>query len=334
MSGVNGAVRPRRRVRRWPAAVATVAGLAIGFGLDAAVGDPRRLHPVAGYGRLAGALERRIYAPDRIAGARHVALAAGLPVLAAAAASGATRRRPLLRAAIVAATTWAVLGGTSLRCEALAVADSLDSGDLEAARKRLPHLCGRDPSALDGREIARATVESVAENTSDAVVGPLFWGAVAGLPGLVGYRAINTLDAMIGHRDERYDRFGTVAARADDVANLLPSRLTAVLSSVAAPVVDGSPGRALWIWLRDGHRHPSPNSGQCEAAMAGALGVRLGGTNVYSGRVEHRPHLGDGPRPSTEDIRRAARLSAAVGSAALVLCGAYALARPWRRWTR
>src|SRR2546423_4384674 len=125
------------------------------------------------------------------------------------------------------------------------VAGALARSDLAAARARLPHLCGRDPSTLDSTELARATVESVAENTSDAVVGPLFWGAVAGLPGLVAYRAVNTLDAMVGHRSPRYERFGAVAARLDDAANLVPARVTAALTVLAAPLVDGSPGRAL-----------------------------------------------------------------------------------------
>ena len=319
--------RRRRRAR----ATANAVGLITGYALDAALGDPRRFHPVAGYGRLAAVLERRTYAPDRAAGARHAAIAAGVPVVVACAAAIATRRRPIIRTALVTATTWAVLGGTSLRREAQAMADSLDAGDLREARRRLPNLCGRDPSTLDISEIARATVESVAENTSDAVVAPLVWGAIAGLPGLVGYRAINTLDAMVGHRSAKYVRFGTASARADDLANLIPSRLTAALTAVTAPLVSGSPGRAAWVWLRDANRHPSPNSGQCEAAVAGALGVSLGGRNVYFGRVEDRPVLGDGPRPVARDVRRAARLSAAVGAAALALCAAHALAKPWRR---
>lgn len=318
--------RRRRRAR----ATANAVGLITGYALDAALGDPRRFHPVAGYGRLAAVLERRTYAPDRAAGARHAAIAAGVPVVVACAAAIATRRRPIIRTALVTATTWAVLGGTSLRREAQAMADSLDAGDLREARRRLPNLCGRDPSTLDISEIARATVESVAENTSDAVVAPLVWAAVAGLPGLVGYRAANTLDAMVGHRTERYARFGTVAARADDLANLLPSRLTAALTIAAAFFVEGSPARAAVVWLRDGHQHPSPNSGQCEAAMAGALGVSLGGRNVYFGRAEDRPALGEGPRPTADDVRRAAKLSAAVGLAALVMCAGHALARPWR----
>jgi adenosylcobinamide-phosphate synthase len=214
-----------------------------------------------------------------------------------------------------------VLGSTSLRQEGTIMADALAAGDIDAARRRLPHLCGRDPSVLGAPELARATVESIAENTSDAAVGALFWGAVAGLPGLVGYRAVNTLDAMVGHRSVRYERFGTAAARLDDAANLVPSRLTAALTVAAAPLVDGSPLRALWTWARYGRRHPSPNSGQCEAAVAGALGVRLGGRNVYAGRVEDRPRLGNGRQPAANDIRRAVRLSAAVtaGAAALAI---------------
>jgi adenosylcobinamide-phosphate synthase len=312
-------------------ALADAAGLLVGYGLDLLLGDPRRGHPISGYGRVAAALEQRLYAPRRRAGLQYAAVAVGGPVALAMAADAATRHRPLVRAGLVAATTWAVLGARSLRREAAAMAAALEDGDLTRARTRLPHLCGRDPSTLDEPELARATVESVAENTSDAVVAPLFWGGLAGLPGLVGYRAVNTLDAMVGHRSQRYARFGTAAARLDDAANLLPSRLTAALTVAVAPLVAGDRRRAARTWLRDGDRHPSPNAGQCEAAMAGALGVRLGGRNVYSGRVEVRPFLGDGPRPGTPDIRRAAALSAAVGVAALGLAAGCAAAAPRRR---
>jgi adenosylcobinamide-phosphate synthase len=213
------------------------------------------------------------------------------------------------------------------------MADRLAAGDLPAARSQLPNLCGRDPAALEAPELARATVESLAENTSDAVVAPLFWGAVAGVPGIVGYRAINTLDAMVGHRSPRYARFGTASARLDDAANLAPSRLTAALTAGAAPLVGGSPSRSLHTWMRDGSRHPSPNSGQCEAAAAGALGVQLGGRNVYGSRVEERPLLGEGSPPSPADVRRAATLSVAVGLAAVALAAAarLGLAHRYRR---
>jgi adenosylcobinamide-phosphate synthase len=315
----------------WAVAAANAAGMAAGYLLDRALGDPRRLHPVAGYGRLVGAAERRLYAPTTAAGTRFTTAMLATPVLAAVAASRATRRRPMARFLLMTGATWAALGGTSLRRQATRLADELDAGDLAAARDRLPNLCGRDPSKLDQSELVRATIESVAENTSDAEVGPLVWAALAGLPGIVGYRAANTLDAMVGHRNERYVSFGTASARADDVANLAPSRLTGALVVVTAHRVGLSPARALGIWLRDGNQHPSPNSGQCEAAFAGALGVRLGGTNVYFGHSEARPRLGDGRAPSPADIRGAVRLSAAVGAAALAATATHALAAPARR---
>jgi adenosylcobinamide-phosphate synthase len=334
-------VRPGRSRAAAPAssalalAAANAGGLIAGALLDKAFGDPRRFHPVAGYGRAAGWLERRLYDNSREAGTRFASVALGVPVAAAIAVTLATRRRPLLRASLVAATTWAALGGTSLRREGLTIADALESGDLDAARTRLPHLCGRDPSALDEAEVARATIESIAENSSDAEVAPLVWGALAGLPGLVGYRAVNTLDAMVGHRSPRYRRFGWASARLDDLANLGPSRLTGALTVLLAdrarPEAPGSRPTALRIWLRDGYRHPSPNAGQCEAAMAGALGVRLGGRNVYEGRIEERPILGDGPPPSPAHVHPAVRLSAAVGAAALLATAGHALATPLRR---
>ncbi|HEU4426617.1 MAG TPA: cobalamin biosynthesis protein [Pilimelia sp.] len=301
------------------ARLADAVGLLAGFALDAVLGDPERGHPVAGFGRAAAFLERRLYAPTRLAGARYATLAVGVPVAGAAAAAALTRRHPAARAALVAVTTWAVLGGRTLRREAAVMAGALERGDVPAARARLNHLCGRDPSRLDERELARATVESVAENTSDAVVAPLFWGAVAGLPGLVGYRAANTLDAMVGHRSARYARFGTAAARLDDALNLAPARLTALLTIAAAPLVRRERAEAWRVWRRDHADHPSPNAGHCESAMAGALGVRLGGRNVYFGQSDVRPLLGDGPRPTAPHIRRAARLSGAVGLAAVGL---------------
>ncbi|MCO8277852.1 cobalamin biosynthesis protein [Actinoplanes sp. TRM 88003] len=306
---------------------ADAAGIAAGYLLDAVFGDPRQFHPVAGFGTAAGALEKRIYAPDRAAGAAFATIAVAAPALAGAAAAYATKRRPIVRAAIVAATTWTVLGGRTLRRESRIMAEHLDGDDLESARGRLNHLCGRDPSGLDESELARATVESVAENTSDAVVAPLVWGGLLGLPGLLAYRAANTLDAMVGHRSPRYARFGTASARLDDGLNLLPARLTGLLTIAVSPIAGGNPKETLRVWRRDRNDHPSPNAGQCESAMAGALGVRLGGRNVYFGRSETRPFLGDGPRPSAEHLRRAARVSGAVGLAAAALAVGAALLR-------
>jgi adenosylcobinamide-phosphate synthase len=310
------------------AAGATALGIAAGVAVDALLGDPRRGHPVALYGTAVRALEERCYAPHRSRGAVFTAVTVGAPVLAGAALQRATRRHPLVRAAAVAAGVWAVLGGTTLRREAAAMATALDRNDLTTARGRLSHLCARDPDGLGRQEITRATVESVAENTGDAVVAPLFWGAVAGLPGLLGYRAVNTLDAMVGYRSPRYAEFGWSAARLDDVANWVPARLTGALTAAVAPVVGGDPVRTWRVWRRDGGAHPSPNAGHCEAAAAGALGIRLGGANTYQGRTEVRPGMGNGPSPDVFDIRRAAGLSAAIGLAAAGLAVVAAALRP------
>jgi adenosylcobinamide-phosphate synthase len=306
-------------------------GLLLGVAADAALGDPSRGHPVAGFGVLAGTLERRVWAPSRARGAGYAAGSVGAPVLLAAWVARGTGRRPAADAVVTAVATWAVLGGRSLAREASAMARLLEAGDLPGARRRLSHLAGRDPSALDLAGLARASVESVAENTSDAVVAPLLWGAVAGLPGLVGYRAVNTLDAMVGHRTPRYERFGWAAARLDDVANLAPARVCALLATVLAPVVGGRPAAAWRAWRRDAGRHPSPNAGPVEAAFAGALGIRLGGTNVYEGRVEHRGTLGDGPPADVPDLASAVRLAVAVDAAAAVVAVALAHAVGRRR---
>jgi len=307
-----------------PAAAARPAGIALGVLADALFADPRRGHPVAGFGRAASALERRWYADDVGRGALFTGVAVGVPVALGVLAERATARRPLARAAVTAAATWAVLGGTSLAREGTAMAGLLEAGarpggDLTGARRRLSHLCARDPSQLTADELARATVESLAENASDAVVAPLLWGAVAGVPGLLGYRAVNTLDAMVGYRSARYERFGRVPARLDDGVNLVPARVCGALVSLAAPTVGGSTARAWRTMRRDGGRHPSPNAGRPEAAAAGALAVSLGGRNTYPGYVEDRPALGDGHPPRVADVHRAVRLGRAVTVTATAL---------------
>ncbi|MFQ1003365.1 cobalamin biosynthesis protein [Modestobacter sp. SSW1-42] len=295
---------------------ATAAGLALGSAADLVFADPRRGHPVAGFGQAAAALERRMWRDSRAAGAAYTGLCVGTAVAVGAAASRLTARSPAARTAATALATWAVLGGTSLGRAAATMEQHLAAGDLPAARAHLSTLAGRDPSGLGEPELVRATVESVAENTSDAAVAPLFWGAVAGLPGLLGYRAANTLDAMVGYRSPRYTRFGWASARFDDVVNWVPARLTAVLTVLTAPLAGGSPAGAWRVWRRDGAAHPSPNAGRCEASLAGALGLRLGGRNVYGARVEERPVLGDGRPPVRADVGRAVRLSRAVWTAA------------------
>jgi adenosylcobinamide-phosphate synthase len=312
-----------------PRDVPTAAGLALGAAADLLLADPRRWHPVAGFGRAAAALERRTWRDSRAAGVAHAGLLTGAAAGLGVALDRATRGRPGARTLVTAAATWAVLGGTSLGRAGAAMARTLDAGDLPAARALLPTLAGRDPAGLEVPELARATVESVAENTSDAAVAPLVWGALAGLPGLLGYRAVNTLDAMVGHRSPRYARFGWASARADDVANWLPARLTAALTVATAPLAGGSARGAWRVWHRDGAAHPSPNAGRCEAALAGALDLRLGGRNVYGSRVEDRPVLGSGRTPSARDVPRAVRLSRAVWTAAAGLAAAArALPRP------
>ncbi len=306
---------------------ARAAGLLAGGLLDAVLGDPRRGHPVAIFGTAASRAETLLWSDSRGRGAAMVAACVGPVALAGLGAQRVTRGRPALTLAATALASWTVLGGASLGGSALALGRALAAGELAAARRMLPTLCGRDPDQLDAAGLARAAVESVAENTSDAVVAPLLWGAVAGLPGLLGYRAVNTLDAMIGQRSPRYQRFGWAAARLDDAANLIPARVTGLLTVALAPTVGGSSRRALRTLLRDGRRHPSPNAGQCEAAFAGALGVQLGGRNSYQGRAEQRGLLGDGAAPAAADISRAVRLSRLVSAAALGLAAIVA----WRR---
>lgn len=309
---------------------ARAIGLLLGVVMDGILGDPRRGHPVALFGRSARKLEDRLYADRKAAGIAYTGLLVGSAVTLGVLGERLGRRHPVLRVAVTATATWAVLGGTSLVREGTAMAGCLRAGEIDSARERLPNLCGRDPSTLDAPALARATVESVAENTSDAVVGPLFWGAVAGVPGLLAYRAGNTLDAMVGYRSPRYREFGWAAARLDDLLNLVPARLTAVLTALCAPIVGGSAEDARRIRRLDAHQHPSPNAGQVEAAFAGALEIRLGGRTVYPHGVEHRPVLGDGAVPDTGHVTRSVELSRIVGLAAAGLSGLIALLVPRR----
>jgi adenosylcobinamide-phosphate synthase len=313
--------------RRRPRGLAVAAGLVAGFAADRLVGDPQRGHPVAAYGRAADALARRIHADGIGAGMVLVLVAAAAPTAATAALQRRLGPAPL--AALTGVLAWSTIGGAQLGEVAGRIHSALDDDDLQGARAWLPWLVGRDPSTLDAAGIARAVVESVAENTADAIVGPLVWGAIAGPAGLVGYRAVNTLDAMVGHRDARNRRFGTAAARTDDVANLLPARLTAALIVALAHVVGGTGHHARVAWRRDGGRHPSPNAGPVEAAAAGALGITLGGRLQYGDRVEVRGPLGDGPPPAAADIARVVQLTEAVARAALVVSAAGAVAGRW-----
>jgi adenosylcobinamide-phosphate synthase len=311
------------------ALAARAAGIAAGFALDRLVGDPGRLHPVAGFGRVALAVESRLLRPGRTPNAQRAAGLLFTGVLVGGTAAAVTVVRRLagrnLAAAVVwdAAVVWSCLGGSSLLAVARRQGDLLVRGDHAGSRDLLPWLCGRDPAALGPEDLARAVVESVAENTSDAAVATLFWAAVAGSPGAAVHRAANTLDAMVGHRSERYRHFGTAAARLDDVLGFLPARGAGALGVVCAPTVGGSPAGALRAWLRDARAHPSPNAGVVEAVCAGALGVRLGGPTPYPYGVEDRAVLGDGRSVRADDIRRAVLLHDRVqlATAALAVLG-------------
>jgi adenosylcobinamide-phosphate synthase len=309
-----------------PLTRARATGIATGLLADALLGDPRRGHPVAGFGSAAARLERISYADSRWAGTAHIGALVAVLAIAGVGAQRATRRSPLATAALTAAATFVAVGGTSLCRVGDQLSQVLTDGDIEGARRLLPSLCGRDPSVLDAEGLTRAAAESIAENTSDAQVAPLLWAGVAGVPGLLVYRGVNTLDAMIGNRSPRYTRFGWAAARFDDALNYLPARVTGALTALCAPVVGGSPVAALHAWRRDARRHPSPNAGVAEAAFAGALGVRLGGPTQYAHELEIRPTLGDGRSPAVADLRRAVRLSRAVQTAAAVLAVAVSVA--------
>ncbi|OBJ61248.1 cobalamin biosynthesis protein [Mycobacterium asiaticum] len=306
-----------------------MVGVLVGYLADLALGDPQRGHPVAVFGAAAGKLERVTYRDARFAGAVHVTmLVAGAGLLGAALERGGAPHR----AAAVAAATWTALGGTSLARTGADMAALLAAGNVEDARMLLPSLCGRDPALLDAAGLTRAALESVAENTSDAQVAPLLWAAAGGAPGVLMYRAVNTLDAMVGHRSPRYRKFGWAAARLDDVMNYVGARVTGALVVVSAPLIGGSPTGAVRAWRRDAAGHPSPNAGVVEAAFAGALGVRLGGPTQYHHELEIRPVLGDGGPPAVHDLRRAVRLSRVVQAGAVaVALAAAAVSDTYRR---
>ena len=309
-----------------PSCRGRVAGIAAGYCADRLLGDPRRGHPVALFGRGAAALERLTYDDSRAAGVVHTGvLLSALAVAGAMAERAAVRRGPGWVAAATAVVTFVALGGTSLTRTGGEMAGLLKGGDVDAARRLLPSLCGRDPAVLGADGLTRAALESVAENTSDAQVAPLLWAAVGGVPAVLVYRGANTLDAMIGHHSPRYARFGWAAARFDDAVNFVAARVTAVLVGVCAPVVGGSAAAAVRTWRRDAGRHPSPNAGVVEAAFAGALGVRLGGPTQYAHQLEIRPTLGDGRVPEITDLLRAVRLSRAVQALASLFVPALAV---------
>jgi adenosylcobinamide-phosphate synthase len=300
-------------------------GAAGGWLADTLLGEPRvRPHPVAAFGSAMAAFERWTWRDSRLAGTVHAGGGTSLGVLAGMAVrAGLGAGLPSTLAA-----TYLAVAGRGLAEAATAVAAALGADDIDAARRLLPSLAGRDPTTLDEKEIVRAVVESVAENTVDAVVAPMLWAAAGGAPGALGYRAVNTVDAMVGQRSARYCRYGWAGARLDDFAAWVPARVTAAAVAALRPGAAG----AVWYAVRhDAPGHPSPNAGVAEAAFAAALGLRLGGENRYGDRVEIRPPLGTGRPPEVADVAEAVRLSSDVGSAVAALLVAAALVIRWRR---
>lgn len=287
-------------------------GLALGFAADRVLGDPRRGHPVALFGSWASWVETRTHRDNRAAGilTETIVLA---PVIALGVTAG--RLPAPAQGVATAVLTWVALGGTSLGREGVAVHDLLTAHDVPGARRRVRNLVGRVTDDLDTDEIARAAIESVAENTSDAVVGTLVWGAALGPLGVVLHRAANTLDAMHGHRTPRYRHFGWAAARLDDLLGWLPARVTVLATAAGAP---RRAGDVLRTAVRDGRAHPSPNAGPVEAGFAGALGIRLGGRTVYASGAEDRVVMGSGGAPTPADLPRTVTLAGRVGMITLV----------------
>ena len=300
------------------------AALLGGWVLDRVFADPRRWHPVAGFGRLAAALERALWRPNRAAGAVHTAILVGATSLLVSALDRTFKRSRLVGPGFRAAVVWIALGGRTLERTASALARHLEADDLDRARALAPSLVGRDPSFLDTAGLCRATVESVAENSSDAIVAPLLWGALLGAPGAAAYRAANTLDAMYGHKDARNLRFGWAAARLDDLLNWPAARIAALLAILWAPAVGGRRAAAWRCAFVHGPAHPSPNAGRVEGAFAGALSRRLGGITHYPYGTEQRPVLGAGPPPAVADIARAVKLCRVVGASSAALFAALA----------
>ncbi|MBP3088035.1 cobalamin biosynthesis protein CobD [Corynebacterium sp. sy017] len=280
-------------------------GLLAGVIADRIIGDPGgRLHPVALFGSYAAQMEKICYRPTKAAGATYVCACILPPTLVVALWA---KKRPQLALAL---GLWSSLGGTTLEKIGQRVHDELAQDNITAARALIPWLCSRDPEALDRAGIIRATVESLAENTSDAAIAPLFFAACGryAAVAVVVHRLANTLDAMVGYRSQRYAQFGYAAAKFDDVLAFIPARITA-LSHLAYGWVHGNARRVLGAWRTDAAAHPSPNAGVVEATAAGALGVQLGGKTQYAHGVEQRPTLGSGNPPQIHHIQQAVTLS-------------------------
>jgi adenosylcobinamide-phosphate synthase len=290
--------------------------------LDAVFGDPdwlwrRAPHPVVWIGHGIGWLERQLNRDSWSKRARKIAGVLTVIVLVSTALLVGALLSDLLHGHWIGFMAEALIASTliaqrSLYQHVARVHRAFVEGGLPAARKSVAMIVGRDPERLDESGVARAAIESTAENFSDGIVAPVFWLALLGLPGLIAYKAINTADSMIGHRTDRYIDFGWAAARLDDLVNLVPARLAGILVALAAPVVRGSITASFRTMLRDARKHRSPNAGWPESAMAGALGIALSGPRVYAEGAANEPYLNvDGRVAEPDDIRRALHVYAA-----------------------
>jgi adenosylcobinamide-phosphate synthase len=314
--------------------VEILIALPLGFLLDQLLGDPHGWpHPVRWIGRLIQRLEPllRRWLPERLGG---IVLLLVVAATAGAVTWGILELAGLwheaARIALATVLIYYGLAARSLARETQAVLEPCLQEEWAKARQRLGLIVGRDTEGLPPEEIYRACIETVAENTTDGVVAPLLYAGLAGPVGLWVYKAISTLDSMVGYRNERYRRFGWASARMDDVANFVPARLTWLLLALAALVSGQRAGQALRIGWRDGRKHPSPNSAWAEAAMAGALGVRLGGSCTYGGKPSLKPCLGDGGEPLTA-LRVRQAIGLMLGTAGLALALVWGT-RFWLMW--
>ena len=305
--------------------------LLIGFGMDLILGDPHGFpHPVAAIGKLISGLEKRLrrlfpatVRGENIAGGVLWVLVAGLStVVPAFVLWGCRLVSPWLRLVVESAMCWQILATKSLRVESMKVYTALETGDLQASRYAVSMIVGRDVSRLDEAGVARAAVETVAENTSDGVVAPLVFLALGGAPLGFFYKAVNTMDSMLGYVEPPYKNIGLVPARLDDVMNFLPARLSALLM-LAAGALLGMDAKQGWkIFRRDRFNHASPNSAQTESVCAGLLGLRLAGDAWYHGCLHKKPYIGDALRDiEHRDIPRACRLLYGTSFLALAVCG-------------
>ena len=289
----------------------------IALALDVAIGWPdwlyRRIgHPARWIGWMISEADLRFNrseSPDAVRKRNGIAVALAVIAATGGLAWCVTMVLPegLLGVAIAGVLAWPLLAARSLDEHVRAVAEPLAEGDVPGAREAVSKIVGRNPAMLDSPAMARASLESLAENASDGVVAPLFWGTLFGLPGIAAYKAVNTLDSMIGYRTVRHEAFGWASARIDDLANIVPARLTAVLLAC----VSGAPRRVFRIVFRDARQHRSPNAGWPEAAMAGALCVKLSGPRIYADHagLSGDPFLNpDGSEPGPEDIEAGIRV--------------------------